>query len=118
MSRIPRISGSGTQAGGAGAFGNMCRGGRMFAPTKIYRRWHRKINQHQKRYAVASALAASAVTSLVQARGHKIENIAEVPLVVDNTVQSFSKTKDALAFLEAIKAMDDVTRDYLKLYRP
>jgi len=82
----------------------------MFAPTKIYRRWHRKINQHQKRYAVVSALAASAVTSLVQARGHKIENIAEIPLVVDNSVQGYAKTKDALAFLDAVKAMDDVTR--------
>lgn len=110
VARIPRISASGTQAGGAGAFGNMCRGGRMFAPTKIYRRWHRKINQHQKRYAVVSALAATAVTSLVQARGHKIENIAEIPLVVDNTVQGYAKTKDALAFLDAVKAMDDVTR--------
>lgn len=110
VARIPRISGNGTHAGGAGAFGNMCRGGRMFAPTKVYRRWHRKINQHQKRYAVVSALAASAVTSLVMARGHKIENIAEIPLVVDNTVQTYAKTKDALAFLDAIKAMDDVNR--------
>jgi large subunit ribosomal protein L4e len=110
VARIPRISGSGTQAGGAGAFGNMCRGGRMFAPTKIYRRWHRKINQHQKRFAVVSALAASAVTALVQARGHKIENVAEIPLVVDNSVQSYAKTKDAVAFLDAIKALDDVNR--------
>jgi large subunit ribosomal protein L4e len=110
VARIPRISGSGTQAGGAGAFGNMCRGGRMFAPTKIYRRWHRKVNLHQKRFAVVSALAASAVTSLVQARGHKIENVAEVPLVVEDSVQSYAKTRDAVAFLEAVKAMDDVNR--------
>ena len=110
VARIPRISGSGTAAGGAGAFGNMCRGGRMFAPTKTYRRWHRKINNHQKRYAVVSALAASAVTSLVQARGHKIENIAEVPFVVDDSVQNYAKTKEAVAFLENSKAMDDVAR--------
>jgi large subunit ribosomal protein L4e len=82
----------------------------MFAPTKVYRRWRRRINQHQKRYAVVSALAASAVTSLVQARGHKIENVAEIPLVVDDSVQSYAKTKDALAFLDAVKALDDVNR--------
>jgi large subunit ribosomal protein L4e len=110
VARIPRISGSGTAAGGAGAFGNMCRGGRMFAPTKTYRRWHRKINNHQKRYAVVSALAASAVTSLVQARGHKIENIAEIPFVVDDSVQSYTKTKDAIAFLNSSKTIDDVNR--------
>merc|ERR1711977_584098 len=33
----------------------------MFAPTKVWRKWHQKINLGQKRYAVASALAASAV---------------------------------------------------------
>jgi large subunit ribosomal protein L4e len=39
VSRIPRVGGGGTQRSGQGAFGNMCRGGRMFAPTKIWRRW-------------------------------------------------------------------------------
>ena len=56
----------------------MCRGGRMFAPTKIWRKWHVKTNQNQKRYATTSALAASALPSLVMARGHKIDNIYEV----------------------------------------
>nr|KYP57070.1 60S ribosomal protein L4-1 [Cajanus cajan] len=51
VSRIPRVPGGGTHRAGQGAFGNMCRGGRMFAPTKIWRRWHRKINVNQKRYA-------------------------------------------------------------------
>ena len=43
----------------------MCRGGRMFSPTKVWRRWHRKINRNQKRFAVCSAIAASAVPALV-----------------------------------------------------
>ncbi len=65
VARIPRISGGGTSRSGQAAFGNQVRGGRMFAPTKIWRKWHRKINTNQKRFAVASALAASAITSLV-----------------------------------------------------
>merc|ERR1711865_937519 len=43
VSRIPRIQGGGTHRAGQGAFGNMCRGGRMFNPTKTWRKWHRKI---------------------------------------------------------------------------
>src|SRR3989338_2975600 len=35
VARIPRVSGGGTHAAGQGAFGNMCRHGRMFAPTKV-----------------------------------------------------------------------------------
>ncbi len=75
VSRIPRVPGGGTHRAGQGAYGNMCRGGRMFAPTKVWRRWHRKININQKRYAVASALAASALPSLVLAHGHRIEQV-------------------------------------------
>jgi len=110
VARIPRVKGSGTHAAAAGAFGNQCRNGRMFAPTKTYRRWHRRINLHQKRFATTSALAASAVPALLMARGHKIENIAEVPLVVEDAIQTYAKTKDAVAFLEAIRAMDDINR--------
>lgn len=47
----------------------MCRGGRMFAPTKTWRRWHRRVNVTQKRYAICSALAASALPALVMSKG-------------------------------------------------
>jgi Ribosomal protein L4/L1 family len=70
-----------------GAFGNMCRGGRMFAPTKTWRRWHRKINITQRRYAIASAIAATGVPALIMARGHIIDQIPEVPLVVSDAVR-------------------------------
>lgn len=58
----------------------------MFAPIKIWRRWHRKVNIRQKRYATASAIAASAILPLVQSRGHRVDNVPELPLVIDNKV--------------------------------
>jgi len=48
VARIPRVSGGGTHRAGQAAFGNQCRSGRMFAPTKVWRKWHRKINLGQK----------------------------------------------------------------------
>jgi len=110
VARIPRMKGGGTNKSGSGAFGNQCKDGRMFAPTKIFRRWHRKINLHQKRFAVASALAASSLPSLLMARGHKVENVAEVPLVVEDAIQKFQKTKVAVQFLQAVGAIDDINR--------
>jgi len=110
VSRIPRVSGGGTSRAGQAAFGNMCRKGRMFAPTRIWRKWHRKINTNQKRYAVASALAASALPSLVLARGHKIAELAEVPLVIGNGTESLQKTKQAIAALTAVGAYPDVEK--------
>eukprot|EP01126_Amoeba_proteus_P024294 TRINITY_DN244_c0_g1_i2.p1 TRINITY_DN244_c0_g1~~TRINITY_DN244_c0_g1_i2.p1 ORF type:complete len:384 (-),score=42.57 TRINITY_DN244_c0_g1_i2:165-1316(-) len=111
VSRIPRVSGGGTHRSGQGAFGNMCRGGRMFAPTKVWRRWHVKISKGQRRYATCSALAASSLAPLVLARGHRIENIAEVPLVVaDSDFENVSKTKQALALLQALGLNPDLER--------
>lgn len=110
VARIPRVGGGGTHRSGQGAFGNMCRGGRMFAPTKTYRRWHRKVSVNQRRYAVVSALAASAFPSLVLARGHRVEQVAELPLVVSNEIESLSKTKEAVALLKALSAYSDVEK--------
>lgn len=110
VSRIPRVHGGGTHRSGQGAVGNMCRGGRMFAPTKIWRKWHRKVPLQQKRYAVVSALAASALPSLVMARGHQIEDVTEVPLVVDKSIECVAKTSKAVALLKRLGAYDDVER--------
>ena len=110
MSRIPRVPGGGTQRSGQGAFGNMCRGGRMFAPTKVWRRWHKKINVNQRRYAVASALAATAVPALVMARGHRIEEVPEFPLVLSNDLNGVKSTKTAKAALQCVGAYADVEK--------
>lgn len=82
----------------------------MFAPTKTWRRWHHRINRNQRRYATCAALAATALPSLVMARGHRIQKIAEVPLVVDNTIEGLSKTKQAVKLLKTLKAYSDVEK--------
>lgn len=110
VARIPRVAGGGTHRAGQAAFGNMCRSGRMFAPTKVWRKWHRKINQNQRRYATASALAASAIPALLMARGHTIDNVPEVPLVIANDVEGLAKTKAAVDLMKKVGAYDDVEK--------
>lgn len=112
VARIPRVRGGGTHRSGQGAYGNMCRGGRMFAPTKVYRRWHRRVNVAQKRYAICSAVAATGVPGLVMARGHLIDEIAEVPLVISDKVEGIKKTKEAVTLLKQIKAWADIEKVY------
>jgi len=90
----------------------------MFAPTKVYRRWHRRVNVAQKRYAIASAIAASGVPALVQARGHMIDGLAEVPFVVSDKVEAFKKTKEAVTFLRRSHIWADIEKVYnSKRYR-
>lgn len=112
VARIPRVRGGGTHRSGQGAFGNMCRGGRMFAPTRPWRRWHRKVNVNQKRYAVVSAIAASGVPALVMSKGHMVQGVPELPLVVSDKVQEYTKTKQAVIFLHRIKAWTDIQKVY------
>jgi large subunit ribosomal protein L4e len=82
----------------------------MFGQTKIWRRWHRKINVNQRRYAVASALAASAVPALVMARGHRVDQVPEMPLVLDDALNKVNRTKDAKVILERFGAFADVEK--------
>jgi large subunit ribosomal protein L4e len=89
----------------------------MFGATKIWRHWHKKISVNQRRYAVSSALAASALPALVMARGHRIDNVPEFPLVLADSLNRVTLTKDAKAVLQKVGAFDDVekSRDSKKI---
>lgn len=110
VSRIPRVAGGGTHRAGQAAFGNMCRGGGMFNPNKTWRRWHRRINIVEKRHAVASAIAATAIPALVMARGHRIDNVPELPLVVSDKMQEITKTKSAVSTLKTLGCEDELEK--------
>jgi len=112
VARIPRVRGGGTHRSGQGAFGNMCRGGRMFAPTKPWRRWHRRVNVNLRRYALVSAIAASGVPALVQSKGHIVDGISEFPLVVSDDAQKLTKTKQAVILLRRLRVWADVQKVY------
>jgi len=88
----------------------MCRKARMFAPLKIWRKWHAKANITQRRHAVASALAASACTPLVMARGHRVDSIPELPLVVDGGIAKETTTAKLLASLNALGVADELLK--------
>merc|ERR1711907_733478 len=48
--------------------------------------------------------------SLVMARGHRISEVAECPLVVDNSVESIDKTQKAVKLLKEVGAFEDVEK--------
>merc|ERR1711962_252940 len=112
VARIPRVRGGGTHRSGQAAFGNMCRGGRMFAPTKIWRKWHCRTNVNQKRFAMCSALTATAIPAIVMSKGHMTNEIPEVPLVVSDSIQDYKRTKEAVHFLKKFKAWTDIKKVY------
>jgi len=68
------------------------------------------VNVTQKRHAVATALAASSLPPLVMARGHRIGEVSELPLVVSSGVESMQKTKDAVELLKKVGCEEELTR--------
>jgi len=71
----------------------------MFSVTRTWRRRHRRVNMTQKWVAVATAWAASALPPLFMARGHRIGDVAELPLVVSDGLESVTRTEQAIDIL-------------------
>uniref|UniRef100_A0A2K6JTS5 Large ribosomal subunit protein uL4 n=1 Tax=Rhinopithecus bieti TaxID=61621 RepID=A0A2K6JTS5_RHIBE len=85
VARIPRVPGGGTH--------HMCCGGRMSAPTKTWHCWH-------------------SLPALVMSKGHRIEEVPELPLVVEDKVEGYKKTKEAVLLLKKLKAWNDIKKVY------
>jgi len=88
IARIRRIDGFGRAA----MAGNVVGGFRIRAP-RPYKRLVRFINKKEKLRALESALAATADHVLVQFRGHRIDKVHEIPIVVVDDFEKINKTK-------------------------
>ncbi len=83
-------------------------GGRRAHPPKPGTDRTEKVNKKERRMAIRSAIASTANSDLVSARGHKFD--AELPLVADNALEAVEKTKDVISFLQSAGVYDDVIR--------
>ncbi|MBI4010332.1 MAG: 50S ribosomal protein L4 [Candidatus Aenigmarchaeota archaeon] len=83
--------------------------GREAFPPLVERVWEQKINHKERKKAIMSAISATAIKELVVKRGHKVEKL-KLPLVVEDKVQSISKTKDLVEFLEKIGLQGELQR--------
>lgn len=108
--RVPRVNGSGSNRNGQGAYANFCRGGHRFAPPNLMRRWMRLVPVKQRRFAIATAIAATAVPAFVEARGHIISESKEIPIVVSDSIQQIKKTREIVAVLEKLGLKEDLVK--------
>jgi len=110
VARVPRVPGGGSHRSGQAAFANFCRGGGMFAPKMVWRRWTRNSTQTTRRHAQAFAISASGTTGLVMAKGHRISDIPELPLVVSDKVEDINKTDELEKFLIGLGLKPELER--------
>ena len=104
IARVPRLKGS-----NRAAFGVSIVGGHAAFPPRSEKVIVKRINKKEKRFAIRSGIAATAVKELVEKRGHMFES-EHLPIVVSNEIQSLEKTKDVEALFIAIGVQDDVER--------
>lgn len=105
LARVPRIKGT-----RRAAFVTMAVKGRSaHAPTsekKIYRR----INKKERRVALISAIASTADSDIVKSRGHRVEQVKHLPLVIVDEIESLSSTKEVKETLKSLGLWDDLER--------
>lgn len=112
MARLPRIHGKGAplQMLWQARFVPGARGGRRAHPPKPEKIWEQKINRKERRKAIKSAIAATALKEFVSKRGHKINGIEELPIIVDDEIEKIKKTKELVEFLKKIGLEKELER--------
>jgi len=90
IARVPRLKGGGQDA----AFAVGIVKGRQAFPPVAQKKIAKKIPKKEMHLALRSALAATGSKQLVASRGHMVDMIRDLPLVVADDIQTLKKTKE------------------------
>jgi large subunit ribosomal protein L4e len=106
IARVPRIKGG----GGRAAFAPSTVGGRQPHPPKAEKVIVKNIPKKEAKLALTSAIAATAQKDVVAKRGHKVENIVQIPLIVDDAIEGLTKAKEVEDAFSSLGIDADITR--------
>lgn len=108
LSRLPRIHNSASFLNFTARFAPQAVKGRRAHPPKAEKIWEQKINKKEKRLALISAISATAILEFVKKRGHRYDG--DLPLIVENSLENLSKTKEVEEFLKRIGLEEEMER--------
>lgn len=106
ISRIPRVKGG----GGRAAFAPSTVGGRQPHPPKAEKKILKKIPKKEAHFALYSAIAATASKESVLSRGHKIDTVPQIPLILTDKLEDLSKTSEVVATLTNLGLVSELNR--------
>lgn len=109
MSRMKRITGGGFLRWRARAIPGVIKG-RKAHPPKTEKNWTIKINKKERLLALLSAVSCTTKKELLEERGHAVEDMKHVPLVVEDKLQEVKKNKDVYELLKALGLEADISR--------
>ncbi|MFP4401731.1 MAG: 50S ribosomal protein L4 [Candidatus Nanoarchaeia archaeon] len=110
MSRIPRkvMWSRGTQFSFKGAFGSMTTGGRRAHAPKAQKNIFRNISNKEWMRALESGLSASFNSQRIASLGQRVPQT--YPFMLDNSVETITKTKDAQAMCKQLGLEEEIER--------
>jgi large subunit ribosomal protein L4e len=110
VSRAPRIKGSGFMTARHVGRVPFAKGGRRAHPIKPEKKGKKKINKRINKLSLLSAISASGNKVWVKNRGINIENIPEIPLVVDDKIQTIKKTARIYSILSTLGLEEELIK--------
>ena len=110
MARTPRIKGSGFPTARNAGRVPYAKGGRRAHPIKTEKVIEKKINKKVNKLSIISAISASGDSEWVKSRGHKISKVPEIPLVIDDKIQTVKKTNFMYTILTDLGLEADLIR--------
>ena len=110
LSRVPRVKGEHYSKAGSAAFAPSTVGGRFAHPQKAEKIIRKKINEKERKFALASAIAATTMKEVTSKRGHKTDKIPSLPLIVKDKLQELTKTDEVKNILSKLGVWVDVER--------
>ena len=108
IARIPRYKDQPLRM--TGAIVAMARGGRKPHVTTPEKKIYKKINKKELKLAIASAIAATGDRELVARRGHIIDEVPHIPLIVDNEFEKVDRTRELREVLQSLGVWKDIER--------
>jgi len=110
ISRAPRIKGSGFSTARNVGRVPFAVGGRRSHPIKKEKDLQKKINKKSYSLSLISAISASGNVKWVKSRGHKVDNIPELPLVIDDKIQTVKKTSAAFKIFSDLGLKEEMRK--------
>lgn len=106
IARVPRVKGG----GGRAAFAPSTVGGRQPHPPRSEKKIVKRVPKKEARLALLSAVAATASKDAVVSRGHRIEDIPEIPLIVTDSIEELTKASELETALTNLGVLSDIYR--------
>ena len=110
LSRAPRLKGSGYPTARNVGRVPFAKGGRRAHPIKFEKKINKKINKKTNKFSIISAISASGDPNRVKKRGHIIKNIPQIPLVIDDKIQTIKKTSQIYSILCDLGVKEEINK--------